>query len=449
MRVTPTCTSPAVLQNGLCVVIAPVCSINRVPKDGVCVPITCPTGQTPKNGVCTVTTCSPPNVFIDGVCTIPACVAPNVLRDGVCNIPASPCSSTRILINGTCQTPAASRETPPDYPITSHEYTCSDGRTKSSWVHNSPCIEIDKQTNKELNCQGTRCKRVKLLGYQCYSDYSVRVLRQDYLLQAQKLAIEVECAPGHMRHASTNSCFPIPISCEPPKIAEDGVCILPSEIDAEFFPQKPFNYTCPDVSTPQSIVYYDGPCGYLHQQYVRAYSCPYGRGSSYEGKQYYQCLADKSTGPFKENYQATANSYSGVRAPLTCPTGKQPNSSGTFCEVGQLTCTPPMVLQNNTCVTPTSSTGGSSGTAGGTGSLSPSQLAAANQCAALKNYVAVPDTIQIEGFCKIAYLDQCLDKVTGTETYKADATAQCKQIEIINSQLPKPYQCNYCPYPGK
>jgi hypothetical protein len=73
----PSCTSPQVLENGICVTPPPSCTSPQVLENGVCVtpPPTCTSPQVLENGVCV----TPP----------PTCILPQVLQNGVCVTPLS------------------------------------------------------------------------------------------------------------------------------------------------------------------------------------------------------------------------------------------------------------------------------------------------------------------------------------------------------------------------
>ena len=93
--ITPsvTCTSPQVLQNGVCVNPIPSCVSPQVLQNGVCVnPIpSCVSPQVLQNGVCVNPT--------------PSCVSPQVVQNGVCANPIPSCVSPQVLQNGVCVTP--------------------------------------------------------------------------------------------------------------------------------------------------------------------------------------------------------------------------------------------------------------------------------------------------------------------------------------------------------
>ena len=456
-RVTPTCDAPKILTNGLCVApTAPKCSINRVEKNGACVTIACSLDQAPMNGVCKPVICRLPKVFSNGVCAVPTCTPPMTLRYGVCAPPWPNCPLTQIEQNGTCVTPPTNRQWPGDYPLIEIQVTCpGNSYLTPVRVNDSPCRKYDEKIETASACNRAVTTLETLEQSVCHIDHSVGVARTARIAAIQALISDPnpvpECADGFKPAININGyyCARKPVKCVLPMVEEDGVCVSNGVADARDYPRATVSFYCSGDTSKREHSVPNGPCGYQEKTYIQAYSCPYGKGSSAEGKALYQCLADNSTGAFKTTYQSTADSFSGKSAPLTCAPGSKPDSLGLSCVTGTPTCTRPKVLDKflNICVdssTGSGSTGGSAGS-GGTG-LTAAQTAAANACASLDNYQGMPDTPQIESYCKIAYFDACIDKAVGTTTYKAEATSMCSIIKELAGATGSTYQCRYCPY---
>ena len=108
---TPTCTSPQILQSGVCVTPTPTCTSPQILQSGVCVTPTptCTPPQTLQSGVCVTppVTCTSPQILQSGVCVTPTpiCTSPQTLQNGVCVTPTPICTSPQTLQNGVCVTP--------------------------------------------------------------------------------------------------------------------------------------------------------------------------------------------------------------------------------------------------------------------------------------------------------------------------------------------------------
>lgn len=88
-----------------------------------------------------------------------------------------------------------------------------------------------------------------------------------------------------------------------------------------------------------------------------------------------------------------------------------------------------------------SDTGSWSGSGGG------DQSAIGQAC--LAAYAGPKDDPQFDTSCRMAQWDGCVDKATGTTTYKREAESVCRSLNaLIEASSGGSYNCPYCPYPG-
>ncbi len=66
-------------------------------------------------------------------------------------------------------------------------------------------------------------------------------------------------------------------------------------------------------------------------------------------------------------------------------------------------------------------------------------VAKAKQCIAA--YAGGTNSPQGDTLCQQAYMDECLDKATGTQTYKQEVEAVCRELTVYPAD-----RCPYCPY---
>lgn len=97
-------------------------------------------------------------------------------------------------------------------------------------------------------------------------------------------------------------------------------------------------------------------------------------------------------------------------------------------------------------VKPTPVLGSEAGSWAGSGSTG-DQAAIGQAC--LAAYAGPTGDPQFDTFCRLAQFDGCVDKATGTTTYKREAEAVCRTLNgLIEATSGDRYVCQYCPYPG-
>ena len=76
--------------------------------------------------------------------------------------------------------------------------------------------------------------------------------------------------------------------------------------------------------------------------------------------------------------------------------------------------------------------------------LSPAVTAAAQACP--KEYSGPDDDPQFDSFCKLAQINQCLDRVTSATTYAAQTQAACNTLDQMLRKTKGGRAANYCSY---